>query len=139
MRPHISIYVKSVPETISFYEKVFAQSPQKKTHDYAKFDLKNPALNFSFMSTPEGQLSQVSHFGIEVDSLEEVLAWKNKLNAAGVTTRDEMGTDCCYARQDKVWFEDPNGNAWEVFFVAEQLAIPTMRTKTTCNPKTGCC
>ena len=38
---------------------------------------------------------------------------------AGLTTRDEMKTTCCYAVQDKTWVSDPDGNEWEVFVVLE--------------------
>ncbi len=139
MRPHLSIYVRDVAKTANFYSKVFEQKPQKQTNDYAKFDLLAPALNFSFMSRADGQVSQVAHLGIEVDSSDEVLSWREKLTRAGVHTRDEMSVDCCYATQDKVWFTDPDGNEWEVFYVKKQLEVPKIQTKTTCNPKSGCC
>jgi hypothetical protein len=35
----------------------------------------------------------------------------------------EDQTDCCYALQDKFWFQDPDGNSWEVFFVHKQLPV----------------
>jgi hypothetical protein len=35
----------------------------------------------------------------------------------GLRTRGEEDTSCCYAVQDKVWVEDPDGNMWEVFVV----------------------
>jgi hypothetical protein len=28
-----------------------------------------------------------------------------------------MDTECCYARQDKIWVTDPDGTPWEVFTV----------------------
>lgn len=139
MRPHISIFVTDVAKTAEFYSKVFNQSPQKQTNDYAKFDLQSPALNFSFMSREDGKVSRVSHLGIEVDSADEVLSWKEKLAKSGVSSRDEMGTECCYAIQDKVWFTDPDGNEWEIFYVKNQLEIPKIKTKTTCDAKSGCC
>ena len=91
------------------------------------------------MSSLGAELSRVSHLGIEVDSEKEVREWKFKLEEAGVLTRDEMAVDCCYAHQDKIWFSDPDGNEWEIFFVKEQLEVPKENTKTTCNPKSGCC
>ena len=121
MRPHISINVKDVTKSVEFYKRVFGVEPQKRTGSYAKFDLKEPALNFAMQtsSTP----SRVSHLGIEVDSAEEVTAWEKRLRAAGVLKAVEKDTSCCYARQDKAWFTDPDGNAWEVFYVHEQLPV----------------
>lgn len=40
---------------------------------------------------------------------------------------------CRFARQDKLWFTDPDGNAWEVFTVHEQLAVDGPLSNT------GCC
>ncbi|MBX3329683.1 MAG: hypothetical protein KF722_04720 [Nitrospira sp.] len=40
---------------------------------------------------------------------------------------------CCFARQDKLWFTDPDGNAWEIFTVHEQLEVTGQLSQT------GCC
>ena len=52
---------------------------------------------------------------MRVNSTEEVLAVKQRLNAAGIQTLDEMNTTCCYAVQDKIWVADPTGYRWEVY------------------------
>jgi hypothetical protein len=44
---------------------------------------------------------------------------------AGLLTRDEMQTNCCYALQDKTWVRDPDGNEWEVFVVLEDNLAET--------------
>ena len=31
--------------------------------------------------------------------------------------RRRIERTCCYARQDKTWVQDPNGNSWEFFYV----------------------
>ena len=123
MRAHVSINVADVGKSVEFYEKVFEVKPQKQTKDYAKFDLKTPALNFSMQSNDRALISRVSHFGVEVDSPGELGRWRNRLNQSGIKTEEEIQTDCCYARQDKAWFEDPDGNSWEIFHVYEQLPV----------------
>ena len=41
-----------------------------------------------------------------------------RLTAAGLTSVDERGTTCCYAKQDKFWVEGaPNGERWEIYTV----------------------
>jgi hypothetical protein len=30
--------------------------------------------------------------------------------------KEEIGTSCCYARQDKFWVNDPDGVQWEVYY-----------------------
>ncbi len=132
MRPHISLDVRSVPESVAFYQKVFGVAPQKQTEDYAKFDLAEPALNLSLVSTSR-EISRVNHLGIEVDSRDEIGAWKARLIDAGVLERVEENLACCFARQDKLWFTDPDGNAWEVFTVHEQLPVSGPLKNT------GCC
>lgn len=132
MRPHLSLDVRYVPSSVEFYQKVFGVSPQKQTLDYAKFDLSTPALNLSLVSST-GRISSVNHLGIEVHSLDEIARWRERLQGAGILGKVEEGTTCCFARQDKLWFTDPDGNAWEVFIVHEQLGVD--------GPlgQTGCC
>lgn len=136
MRAHLSINVKNVSESVAFYERAFGAKPQKFTANYAKFDLKNPALNFT-MQTADGaegrELSRVNHLGIEVDSADAVSAWEDLLTERGVLAKPEMNTECCYARQDKVWFQDPDGNSWEIFYVHEQLPVVEEK-KSMCSP-----
>jgi len=132
MRPHLSLDVQNMPVSVAYYQKVFGMPPQKQTSDYAKFDVLQPSLNLSLVSST-GRISSVDHLGIEVDSLEEIAAWKERLQAAGILDRIEENTACCFARQDKLWFADPDGNAWEVFVVHEQLPV----SGTLAN--TGCC
>ena len=123
MRAHVSINVKNVEKSVDFYEKVFNVKPQKQTSDYAKFDLQNPALNFSMQAHSKSPISRVSHFGIEMDSPEELSKWNLRLNKNGIKTEEEKQTGCCFARQDKAWFKDPDGNSWEIFHVYEQLPV----------------
>lgn len=132
MRPHISLDVRNVSASVAFYKKVFGLPPQKQTEDYAKFDLTQPALNFSLVSST-GRLSSVDHLGIEVESVGEIATWKERLQSQGILERVEENTACCFARQDKLWFSDPDGNAWEIFTVHEQLPVDGTLSNT------GCC
>jgi catechol 2,3-dioxygenase-like lactoylglutathione lyase family enzyme len=97
MRPHLSLDVRNVPASVAFYEKVFGVAPQKQTQDYAKFDLTDPALNFSLVSST-GRLSSVDHLGIEVESVEEISTWKERLQEQGILERVERNTACCFAK-----------------------------------------
>lgn len=142
-RPHISLNVSNVAQSVDFYRKVFGVEPQKRTAGYAKFDLQSPALNFSMLAT-DGRRppSRVNHLGIEVSSEQEVTEWKTRLEGQGIATISEEGTECCYALQDKVWFKDPDGNSWEVFFVHAQLPIEAAEPPAPdpgCQSGSGCC
>ena len=78
--------------------------------------------------------TNASHFGIQVASSEDVAAAWARFKQAGLPTMTENDTQCCYALQDKVWIEDPDGNAWEVFVVKGDAAGMGEGV-----PKTGCC
>jgi extradiol dioxygenase family protein len=132
MRPHISLDVRDVHASVDFYQKVFGLKPQKQTTDYAKFDLVTPSLNLSLLSST-GKISSVNHLGIEVSSLEDIAAWKQRLQEKGIIEHAEENVACCFARQDKLWISDPDGNAWEIFTVHEQMDV----TGPVSN--TGCC
>ncbi len=61
--------------------------------------------------------SRLNHLGVEVVSSDEVAAHQARLADDGVETVDESGT-CCYAKQDKVWVDGPDGS-WEIYTVLE--------------------
>ena len=135
MRPHISLDVQNVPASVEFYQKIFGVTPQKQTTDYAKFDLTAPALNLALVSST-GAVSAVNHLGIEVESTDEIAAWKQRLLEQGILEKVEDNIACCFARQDKLWFTDPDGNPWEVFTAHEQLAVTgTLKNTGCCVPK----
>lgn len=145
MRAHLSINVTNLEKSVEFYSKVFGVNPQKQTNNYAKFDLKEPALNFSMHGSSEKRLpSRLNHLGIEVTDLIQIADWQKRLESQNIAIVPEENTNCCFARQDKIWFQDPDGNSWEVFFVHEQLpttgAEPPLNKKaSSCSPVSGCC
>ncbi len=135
MRPHLSLDVRDVSVSVEFYQKVFGVAPRKQTADYAKFDLTAPALNLALVSST-GRVSGVNHLGIEVESADDIARWKQQLLERGILEKIEVGTECCFARQGKLWFTDPDGNPWEVFTVHEQLAVTgTLKNTGCCAPK----
>lgn len=145
MKTHISLNVRDVRTSVEFYQRVFGITPQKHTDDYAKFDLTNPPLNFSLVSRPD--ISRVNHLGIEVESTTDLDIWEGRLQELGLVDLIENDADCCFAKQNKVWFTDPDGIQWEVFTVLEQLPVTTPLKDTGCclhataspnNPACGC-
>ena len=123
-KAHIALRVKNLARSLDFYRKLFAAEPVKLRRAYAKFDLAEPPLNFALNESPADESNSsgprtLSHLGIQVSSTEEVLALRERWRRAGLDTRDEMHTECCYAVQDKTWARDPDGNEWEVFVVLE--------------------
>src|SRR5438874_2404959 len=117
LKAHLAINVRNVEQSIEFYRKLFGIEPSKVRTGYAKFDVENPPLNFTLNQVPFKDAGALSHMGIQVASSADVLAIREQWAAAGLFTRDEMQTDCCYATQDKTWVHDPDGNEWEAFVV----------------------
>jgi catechol 2,3-dioxygenase-like lactoylglutathione lyase family enzyme len=118
-KAHLAINVRDVKKSIEFYCKLFGIEPSKVRTGYAKFNVNNPPLNFTLNEASFNEQGALSHLGIQVGSTEDVLALRQRWIQEGLTPRDEMGTECCYARQDKAWVQDPDGNEWEVFVVLE--------------------
>ncbi len=119
LKAHLALNVSNVNESIEFYRKLFGIEPSKVRTGYAKFDVHNPPLNFTLNERPVANRGALSHLGIQVGSTADVLATRQRWGTAGLLTRDEMQTNCCYATQDKTWVRDPDGNEWEVFVVLE--------------------
>jgi catechol 2,3-dioxygenase-like lactoylglutathione lyase family enzyme len=80
----------------------------------------------------------VNHLGIEVESAAEIATWKRRLQEQGILEKVEEDVACCFARQDKLWFTDPDGNAWEVFTVHEQLPVAGSLKESGCCAATCC-
>ena len=119
LKPHLAINVRDVEVSIEFYKKMFGIEPSKVRTGYAKFDVAEPALNFTLNQVPFNDQGALSHLGIQVASTDDVAALKANWLERGLNAVDELQTTCCYALQDKAWVKDPDGNEWEVFTVIE--------------------
>jgi catechol 2,3-dioxygenase-like lactoylglutathione lyase family enzyme len=122
LKPHVSLNVSNIDASVAFYEKAFGVEASKRRPGYAKFDLTAPSLNLTMQEAPRTGVN-ASHFGMQVASSEDVAAAWTRFKQAGLVTKTEENTECCYALQDKVWVEDPDGNAWEVFVVKGEAAV----------------
>jgi hypothetical protein len=59
--------------------------------------------------------------GVQVDSVETVMAELARGKTAGLPVVEEMGVNCCHANQDKFWVKDPDGVEWEVYHLNYDL------------------
>ncbi len=114
-RLHLHVSVPDLAQSIAFYETLFGAKASVVKHDYAKWMLDDPKVNFA-ISAREGAAVGVDHVGIQVDSAAELGELAGRLKAAGAETFDEAATTCCYAQSDKSWVADPAGVRWETFF-----------------------
>jgi catechol 2,3-dioxygenase-like lactoylglutathione lyase family enzyme len=133
LKPHVSLNVSNVDASVAFYEKAFGVPATKRRPGYAKFDLSSPSLNLTMQEAPRTGVN-ASHFGVQVASSEDVAQAWTRFKEAGLATHTEENTQCCYALQDKVWVEDPDGNQWEVFVVKGEAAVMSSRGAGCCGP-----
>ncbi|MDE0309700.1 MAG: VOC family protein [Acidiferrobacterales bacterium] len=112
-RFHIHIGVDDLERSISFYSQLFGEKPTKVHHDYAKWLLDDPRVNFAISTRVDR--SGVDHLGIQVDEEVELDDLRKNLKQANVTLFDEGEVVCCYSHSAKSWLKDPAGIAWEAY------------------------
>jgi hypothetical protein len=115
---------------------LLAIEPSKVRPGYAKFDVQNPPLNLTLNEAAFAERGALSHLGIQVGSTDDVLQTRQRWAEAGLITRDEMQTNCCYAMQDKTWVQDPDGNEWEAFVVLKDNLESSGLCCATAEPET---
>lgn len=120
-KTHISLNVANVGRSVTFYEAFFGVPVHKRRPGYANFDVARPPLKLALNEAvpSEAGTSRLSHLGVQVGTRDEVEEARARL--ASVVTFDEGDTVCCYARQDKVWVTDPDGNSWEVYVLLDEM------------------
>lgn len=115
-RMHVSLYVSDINKSVEFYTQFFGKEPTKLKQNYAKYVLESPSLIISFLENKDRVQSNFGHLGFQVETLTEL---KSKLSVAkqkNLVAKEEVGTNCCYAKQDKFWVNDPDGVQWEVYY-----------------------
>ena len=130
LKVHLALNTEKFAESVAFYKAFFGKEPVKLKPGYAKFDIEDPGLNLTLNEGTVPSKGALNHLGIQVPSTDHVVAATARLTAAGLLTREETNTDCCYALQDKVWVKDPNGYEWEVFTVKVGDTRPDLQLKT---------
>ena len=123
-RVQLALNVADLEESVAFYTKVFGVQPHKRRPGYVNFEIAEPPLKLVLMEVGasargEGTAGALNHLGVEVDSTAEVRDAIARLESAGLATRQEQATVCCYAEQDKVWVNDPDGAPWEDYTVTD--------------------
>jgi catechol 2,3-dioxygenase-like lactoylglutathione lyase family enzyme len=123
-RIQLSINVGDFDAAVAFYSRLFGAVPAKLRPGYANFVIDDPPLKLVLNSPGNGAGGTINHLGVEVDSTGQVTQTGQRLAAAGLAADSRPGTECCYARQDKVWVRDPDGVAWEYYTVLEHIETP---------------
>ena len=115
-RVQLALNVSDLDSAIEFYSKLFNTKPAKVREGYANFAIAEPPLKLVLIAGG-GTPGTMNHLGIEVESTDEVAKATSRLASEGLATDVEEETTCCYAVQDKVWVNAPDGEPWEVYTV----------------------
>ena len=126
-RVQLALNVTDVDATVAFYTKAFGVEPTKRRPGYANFAIAEPPLKLVLIESSEG--GTMNHLGVEVPDTSAVNTATKMFVDAGLTTFEEQGVECCYAKQDKVFVKDPDGAEWEWYTVLDDA--PQM-TKVCC-------
>jgi catechol 2,3-dioxygenase-like lactoylglutathione lyase family enzyme len=112
-RFHVHVAVNDLAQSTRFYSAMFGMEPTVLKDDYAKWMLDDPRVNFAISHRENAQ--GLNHLGFQADSNSELEEIHARLKSADTTITAEEGVNCCYAKSDKYWVQDPSGIAWESF------------------------
>jgi catechol 2,3-dioxygenase-like lactoylglutathione lyase family enzyme len=123
-RVQLSINVSDFDAAVAFCSRLFGARPAKLRPGYANFAIDDPPLKLVLNAPGNGPGGTINHLGVEVATAGEVDQAEARLAAEGMATDSRPGTECCYARQDKVGVHDPDGVPWEYYTVLEHIETP---------------
>ena len=115
-RVQLALNVSDLDAAVDFYTKLFATGPAKVRPGYANFAIAEPPLKLVLIEGA-GEAGTLNHLGVEVETTDEVGAAQQRLSGEGLPTATEDQVSCCFAVQDKVWVDAPDGEPWEIYTV----------------------
>lgn len=119
MKIHLNFATTDLARSVDFYSTLLNGQPKKVMVDYALFIADQPALELALDAVESEPLTSGDHFGIFVETTDEVEHAIQRLERAGLAHSIVREQTCCYANQTKVWATDPTGRRWEVYTVHE--------------------
>ena len=138
-RVQLALNVSDLDQAVRFYSTLFDTAPAKLHPGYANFAVDDPPLKLVLLETAGGSGPRLNHLGVEMASSEAVVATGRRLAGDGLHTATEDQVSCCYAVQDKVWVDDPDGAPWEVYTVLADVDAPPGRLRDTCGAGACAC
>ena len=134
-RFHVHLNVVDLDASIRFYTELFAAKPAVVKHDYAKWMLDDPRVNFAI--SVRGARVGIEHLGIQVENRVELADVYSRLQRSDAPVLEEGATTCCYAKSEKSWISDPQGVKWETFLTTGEST--TYGSDTVSAPPSSCC
>ena len=128
-RVQLALNVEDLDASVAFYSKLFGAKPAKLRPGYANFAIDEPPLKLVLVEGV-GAPGTLNHLGVEVPSTDQVSAAHARLTDAGLATATEDEVSCCFAVQDKVWVDAPDGEPWEIYTVLADIETPAGELRT---------
>ena len=119
-RVQLALNVSDLEAAVGFYTKLFGVEPAKRKPGYANFAVADPPLKLVLFEG-QGTPGSLNHLGVEVTSTDDVHDATQRLTRDGLATKTQDDVTCCYAVQDKVWVEAPDGEPWEIYTVLSDV------------------
>jgi catechol 2,3-dioxygenase-like lactoylglutathione lyase family enzyme len=113
-RVQLALNVPDIDEAVDFYSRLFAVEPAKRRPGYANFAIADPPLKLVLFEAADSEV-RLNHLGVEVADPAAVREHQDRLTDEGIDTAEGSGT-CCFATQEKVWIDAPDGS-WEFYAV----------------------
>lgn len=117
MKTHLNFATTDLGQSVAFYSTLLDAKPTKMLADYALFITEQPGLELALDLSDSVAPPRDSHYGIFMETVEEVESAIARLGRAGLAASVEREQTCCYANQSKVWAVDPAGRRWEIYTV----------------------
>ena len=138
-RVQLALNVADIDEAITFYSKLFGTEPAKVRPGYANFAIADPPLKLVLIEDANQSPGTLNHLGVEVATTAEVSVAQARLADEGLATAVEEATSCCYAVQDKVWVDGPDGEPWEIYTVLSDTEMPAGQLRSAAPRESACC
>lgn len=129
VRVQLALNVSDLDAAVKFYSKLFDTEPAKRRPGYANFAVAEPPLKLVLIEG-NGEPGTLNHLGVEVGSADQVAAAQQRLSEKGLATATEDQVACCFALQDKVWVDAPDGEPWEIYTVLADVEHPAGELRT---------
>jgi predicted enzyme related to lactoylglutathione lyase len=143
VKTHLNLATTDLAKSVQFYSTLLDVKPAKVLNDYALFITEQPGLELALDLRNSVSSASDAHYGICVDSIEDVELAAARLQRAGLASSIERKETCCYANQSKIWAIDPAGRRWEIYTVHEDTeerdATDTTCCKAAADESRSCC
>ena len=137
-RVQLALNVSDLDAAVDFYSRLFDTPPAQVRPGYANFAVEEPPLKLVLIEG-SGTPGSLNHLGVEVEDSDRVGAAQARLAGQGMATATEDEVTCCYAVQDKVWVDGPDGTPWEIYTVLADAEMPAGQLRVAEPSQAECC